>query len=205
MIEAYKCEFVWFLPISCVSFSPLNRPIDFRDTHQVTIDCTTQWLAVLPERERIRDLKGKRMRAKEARKCRYQRRRRRKSIVVREVEGKLRVERANCRPANCSFTQLLAPVCFVLLTKWRIRKSFSRKLSLAFPALPILQSLLPFPQTTVAALSLSPTAARSRNLLPSSSINPLVRPLHITCLYTLLYASLKTGLKKRDRANSTLT
>ena len=136
MIEAYKCEFVWFLPISCVSFSPLNRPIDFRDTHQVTIDCTTQWLAVLPERERIRDLKGKRMRAKEARKCRYQRRRRRKSIVVREVEGKLRVERANSRPANCSFTQLLAPVCFVLLTKWRIRKSFSRKLSLAFPARP---------------------------------------------------------------------
>lgn len=155
MIEAYKCEFVWFLPISCVSFCPLNRPIDFRDTHQVTIDWTTQWLAVVPERERIKDLKGKRMRAKEARKCRYQRRRRRrrKSIVVREV-GELRVERANCRPANCSFTQLLAPVWFVLLTKWRIRKSFSRKLSLAFPALPILQSLLPFPQTTVAALSL---------------------------------------------------
>ena len=47
--------------------------------------------------------------------------------------------------------------------------------------------------------------ARLLRAVDSSSINPLVRPLHITCLYTLLYASLKTGLKKRDRANSTLT
>ena len=192
-------------PFPVFPFPPLNRPIDFRDTHQVTIDCATQWLAVVPERERIKDLKGKRMRAKEARKCRYQRRRRRKSIVVREVEGKLRVERANCRPANCSFTQLLAPVCFVLLTKWRISKSFSRKLSLAFPALPppsYPPIVAPFPSDHRRCfISFSDGSQKQKPL--AQQFDKSIRPLHITFLYTLPYASIKAGLKKRDRANST--
>ena len=188
-------------PFPVFPFPPLNRPIDFRDTHQVTIDCTTQWLAVLPERERIRDLKGKRMRAKEARKCRYQRRRRRKSIVVREVEGKLRVERANCRPANCSFTQLLAPVCFVLLTKWRIRKSFSRKLSLAFPALPppsYPPIVAPFPSDHRRCfISFSDGSQKQKPL--AQQFDKSIRPLHTSRFSTHFYICIYKSRPKEKR------
>lgn len=75
---------------------------------------------------------------------------------------------------------------FVPLTKWRIRKSFSRKLSLAFPLSLYHPTLLPIAipppsesQTTVCFISFSDGSSGS--LLPSSSsINPYASALHRT-------------------------